>query len=32
MPAGLVSPVESITLALDRWRAGDGVEVLRSEL
>ena len=31
MPAGLVSPVESITLALDRWRAGDGVEVLRSE-
>ena len=31
MPAGLVSPVESITLALDRWRAGDGVEVLHSE-
>ena len=31
MPAGLVSPVDSITLALDRWRAGDGVEVLRSE-
>ncbi len=27
----LVSPVESITLALDRWRAGDGVEVLHSE-
>jgi predicted transposase YbfD/YdcC len=32
VPAGSVSPVESITLALDRWRAGDGVEVLRSEL
>jgi predicted transposase YbfD/YdcC len=28
VPAGSVSPVESITLALDRWR----VEVLRSEL
>jgi predicted transposase YbfD/YdcC len=32
VPAGSVSPVESITLALDRWRAGNGVEVLRSEL
>lgn len=31
MPAGLVSPVESITAALDRWRAGDRVEVLRTE-
>ena len=31
MPARSVSPVESITLALDRWRAGDGVDVLRSE-
>ena len=31
MPAGSVSPVESIMLALDRWRFGDGVEVLRSE-
>jgi predicted transposase YbfD/YdcC len=32
VPAGLVSPVESVVLALDRWRAGEGVEVLRSEL
>jgi hypothetical protein len=32
VPAGLVSPVESVTLGLDRWRAGEGVEVLRSEL
>ena len=31
MPARSVSPVESITLALDRWRASDGVDVLRSE-
>ena len=31
MPAGSVSPVESITAALDRWRAGDRVEVLRNE-
>ena len=31
VPAGSVSPVESIMLALDRWRSGDGVEVLRSE-
>ena len=31
MPAGSVSPVESIMLALDRWRSGDGVEVLRSK-
>ena len=31
MPAGSVSPVESITLALDRWRAGDSADALRSE-
>jgi predicted transposase YbfD/YdcC len=31
VPARSVSPVESITLALDRWRASDGVDVLRSE-
>ena len=30
MPAGLVSPVESIMRALDRWRSGAGVEVVLS--
>jgi hypothetical protein len=31
VPAGSVSSVESITLACDRWRAGDSLDVLRSE-
>ena len=31
MPARSVSPVSSIAEALDRWRAGDRVQVLRSE-
>ena len=31
MPAHSVSPVSSIAEALDRWRAGERVEVLRSE-
>ena len=31
MPAHSVSPVSSIAEALDRWRGGDRVEVLRSE-
>ena len=31
MPAHSVSPVSSIAEALDRWRDGDRVEVLRSE-
>lgn len=32
MPAGSVSPVESITHALDRWRAGERAPTLSSEL
>lgn len=32
MLAYAVSPVSSVGEALDRWRAGEGVEVLRSEL
>ena len=31
MPAHSVSPVSSVAEALDRWRAGERVEVLRSE-
>ena len=31
MPACSVSPVSSVAEALDRWRAGDRVQVLRSE-
>jgi len=31
MPAGSVSPVLSVGAALDRWRAGDRVEVVSSE-
>ena len=31
MPAHSVSPVSSVAQALDRWRGGDRVEVLRSE-
>jgi len=31
VPAISVSPVSSVADALDRWRAGDGVQVLRSE-
>ena len=31
LPAHSVSPVSSIAQALDRWRGGDRVEVLRSE-
>jgi hypothetical protein len=31
VPAGPLLPVESITAALDRWRVGDRVEVLRTE-
>ena len=32
MPAGSVSPVESVTVAFDRWRAGYDIEIMRSEL
>ena len=32
MPAGSVSPVSSVAEALDHWRAGDRVDLLRSEL
>jgi len=32
VPAGSVSPVESITHALDRWRAGERAPTLSSEL
>lgn len=32
MPAGSVSPVFSVAEALDHWRAGDRVDLLRSEL
>ena len=32
MPAGSVLPVSSVAEALDHWRAGDRVDLLRSEL
>jgi predicted transposase YbfD/YdcC len=32
VPAGSVSPVSSVAEALDHWRAGDRVDLLRSEL
>ena len=31
VPAVSVSPVSSVAEALDRWRAGEGAQVLRSE-